>query len=201
MKTDIDPPSDSVPQTLETPMKGHSTRPHSNPYLIGAGLGVLSWAAFALVNQPLGVSTSLSAASGACLAPFIGWEQLTQITYWAKTAPSWDYGMLFLVGTALGAFFSALLSGRWKLERVPTLWAERFGTSAAKRMLFAFLGGIVIMFGARMAGGCTSGHGISGSLQFALSSWIFFITMFIAGVVTAGVMFRKSRNTGTGGAI
>lgn len=173
----------------------------SNPYLIGVGLGVLSWAAFAVVNQPLGVSTSLSAASGACLAPFIGWEDLTKISYWAKTTPKWDYGMLFLVGTALGAFLSALSSRQLKIERVPSVWAERFGNTTMKRMLFAFLGGVVIMFGARMAGGCTSGHGISGSLQFAVSSWIFFITMFIAGVVTAGVMFRKTPSgTAAGGA-
>ena len=58
-------------------------------------------------------------------------------------------------------------------------------------MFAAFVGGAIIMYGARMAGGCTSGHGISGSLQLAVSSWVFFLTMFAAGVVTALILFRK----------
>jgi uncharacterized membrane protein YedE/YeeE len=41
-----------------------------------------------------------------------------------------------------------------------------------------------------MAGGCTSGHGISGSLQLALSSWTFLVTMFVAGTITALLLFR-----------
>jgi uncharacterized membrane protein YedE/YeeE len=46
-----------------------------------------------------------------------------------------------------------------------------------------------------MAGGCTSGHGISGSLQLALSSWLFFLTMFAFGLATAFVLFRKSKGS------
>jgi hypothetical protein len=65
--------------------------------------------------------------------------------------------------------------------------------SRGKRSVAALLGGIVIMYGARMAGGCTSGHGISGTLQLALSSWVFFLVMFAAGVATALVMFRKPK--------
>jgi len=42
-----------------------------------------------------------------------------------------------------------------------------------------------------MAGGCTSGHGISGSLQLALSSWVFFLVMFGFGVLGALFLFRK----------
>jgi len=47
------------------------------------------------------------------------------------------------------------------------------------------------MFGARMAGGCNSGHGISGSLQLAVSSWVFFLTMFVFVTATALLLFRK----------
>jgi len=75
------------------------------------------------------------------------------------------------------------------LETAPSTWAGRFGGSPAKRLLAAFLGGSIIMFGARMAGGCTSGHGISGCLQLALSSWVFFLTLFAFGVLTAFLLF------------
>ena len=81
---------------------------------------------------------------------------------------------------------------RW--EKVPATWSQQFGSSSAKRLIAAFLGGVIIMYGARMAGGCTSGHGISGSLQLALSSWTFFLTMFAAGIVTALVLFHKRAN-------
>jgi len=61
----------------------------------------------------------------------------------------------------------------------------------AKRFVAAFLGGIVIMYGARLAGGCTSGHGISGGLQLAVSSWLFLAVMFGTGLGISALMFRK----------
>jgi uncharacterized protein len=164
---------------------------HWNPYIVGGGLGVLSWIVFAVVNQPLGVSTSLSAASGACAALFVGWEEVSKYAYWTKHVPKWDYGTLFLVGTMLGAFLSALVSGTFHIEKVPQVWAKKFGQSTIARGIAAFAGGIIVMYGARMAGGCTSGHGISGALQLALSSWIFLVVVFITGIATASFLFRK----------
>ena len=93
--------------------------------------------------------------------------------YWAPMPFSWDYGVLFLVGLMAGALVSALLAGTFRVEAVPDFWRARFGGSVVKRFAAAFLGGAVLMFGARMAGGCTSGHGLSGTMQLALSSWIF----------------------------
>jgi uncharacterized protein len=104
-------------------------------------------------------------------------------------------GMLFLVGTFLGSALSVLASRTFRWEKVPATWSQRFGNSTPKRLLAAFLGGVIIMFGARMAGGCTSGHGISGSLQLALSSWTFFLTMFVFGILTALVLFRRRAST------
>lgn len=162
-----------------------------NPYLVGLGLGVLSWFAFGLVNQPLGISTALSSASSVCALPILGSEGVANNVYWAKNPFQWDGGMLFLVATFLGSLLSVLASGTFRLEKVPVTWSQQFGGSTAKRLIAAFLGGVIIMFGARMAGGCTSGHGISGSLQLALSSWTFFLTMFASGILTALILFRQ----------
>jgi uncharacterized membrane protein YedE/YeeE len=60
-----------------------------------------------------------------------------------------------------------------------------------KRYIGAFLGGALMMFGARMAGGCTSGHGITGTLQLALSSWIFVFVLFATGIATAWFIFGR----------
>ena len=163
-----------------------------NPYLVGVGIGILSWFAFGLVNQPLGISTALSSASSVCALPIMGSEGVAQNAYWIKNPLKWDGGMLFLVGTFLGSLISVLVSRTFRLEKVPATWSQQFGGSKVKRFVAAFLGGVIIMFGARMAGGCTSGHGISGSLQLALSSWTFFLTMFTSGILTALILFRKS---------
>ncbi len=170
------------------------SRSRWNPYVVGVAIGILSWVVFAVVNKPLGMSTSISAASGACAMPLVGEQSVLSNAYWAKTSPKWDYGMLFLVGTLGGALVSSLISRSFKFETIPSVWEKRFGPSRAKRMLWAFLGGVLILFGARMADGCTSGHGISGTLQLALSSWTFFLTMFASGVVTAFLMFRTGKS-------
>ncbi len=169
-------------------------KPHLwNPYLVGALIGALSILTFSLADKPIGMSTAIAQAAGACAMPFIGSEGVTTNTYWAKKAvPAWDYGNLFFIGTFLGALFSALVSGSFQLGSVPAVWRDRFGPSVPKRMIVAFIGGIVIIYGARLADGCTSGHGISGSLQLAVSSWTFFIVMFISGIATAFTLFGRS---------
>lgn len=164
-----------------------------NPYLVGALIGVLSILTFTLADKPIGISTGIAQASGACALPVLGADGVAANTYWAKKAvPAWDYGSLFVLGSFFGALVSALVSGSFKLQSVPSLWRERFGPSVGKRFLAAFIGGVVIIFGARLADGCTSGHGISGSLQLAVSSWTFFIAMFISGIVTAFILFPST---------
>jgi uncharacterized membrane protein YedE/YeeE len=162
------------------------------PYLIGAGIGLLSVAAFGLVNTPLGVTTSLAQVSGGLASPIIGPDAVASNAYWAKNALRLDYGTLFLIGMLPGAFLSAMLGGSFRLEAVPDVWRERFGGSVAKRFVWAFVGGIFAMYGARLANGCTSGHGISGGLQLALSSWTFLAAMFPAGIATAWLVYRRT---------
>ena len=164
----------------------------SRSYFIGAGIGILSWVVFYVVNAPIGITTALSEASGAVAIPILGAETVASNPYWAKTIPAWDYGTLFLLGTFLGALISSLQNKTFGLEKVPSVWAKHFGSSPAKRYIAAFIGGVFAMYGARLAGGCTSGHGISGSLQLAVSSWTFFVVMFMSGVLTAKILFRSN---------
>ena len=179
----------------ETQSAGAGGRPKGrwNPYAVGAGLGVLSWLAFAIVNSPLGISTPISSAASLCATPVMGGDAVAHNAYWTKFPFKWDYHMLFLLGTFLGSLLSVLVSRTFRWETVPGAWSERFGRSGIKRLAVAFLGGAIIMYGARMAGGCTSGHGISGCLQLALSSWIFFLTLFGFGLLTALLLFRGQK--------
>ena len=167
-----------------------------NPYAVGAGIGLLCWAVFYFVDKPLGVTTALTGLAGACASPFVGGDAIAANAYFKQHVFKWDYGMLFLGGIALGGLLSALLARTWRVETVPEVWRERFGSSTARSLGAAFLGGLLIMFGARLADGCTSGNGISGSLQLAVGGWIFFITLFASGIVTCLVLFGRGRKEG-----
>lgn len=166
-----------------------------SPYLVGAGIGILSWLVFLIVNKPLGMSTEVSKFSGWVVALFAGNETMMNNPYWQGKTPGFGYSTVFLIFTAIGAFVSSILSRDFGFHRVPSVWADHHGPGVAKRMVTAFAGGAILLFGARMAGGCTSGHGISGTLQLSLSSWIFFPVMFASGIITARLLFRKRAST------
>ena len=159
------------------------------PYLAGAGVGVLSWIVFAVVAQPIGVTTAMSQVAGGLASPILGADTVAKNSYWARNVPAIDYGTLFLVGIFLGALASSLQNKTFHLESVPNVWRERFGGSIVGRFTAAFVGGVIAMYGARMAGGCTSGNGISGGLQLAVSGWTFLAVMFATGIPTAAFMF------------
>ncbi|MEE9403457.1 MAG: YeeE/YedE thiosulfate transporter family protein [Algisphaera sp.] len=165
-----------------------------NPYLVGIGLGILSWIVFGVMHKALGTSTTIAVAPGAATAAFAP-DYVQNQAYWAKYLnPAkgkvfFNWQFFLVLALPVGAWISTLLSGDHFKETVPALWKQRFGPSLIKRSIGAFLGGFLLLFGARMAGGCTSGHGISGSMQLAISSWSFFIAMFASGVVTAFILF------------
>ena len=164
-----------------------------SPYIVGVGIGVLSWAVFVIVAKPLGMTTAMSQIAGGVAAPVIGAEAVAQNAYWKTKAMTLDYGTLFLIGTFLGALVSSLVSKTFRIETVPSVWRERFGGSVTKRMIAAFIGGALAMYGARMAGGCTSGNGISQGLQLAVVGWTFLAVMFASGLATAFVLYRPAR--------
>jgi hypothetical protein len=163
------------------------------PYLVGIGIGILSWIVFVVVANPIGVTTAMSQVAGGIAASIVGSETVAANTYWRRHPFRLDYGTLFLVGTFFGAMASAVASRSWRIETVPRVWAERFGPSVAKRYIAAFAGGVIAMYGARLANGCTSGNGISQGLQLALVGWVFLAVMFATGVLTALLLFRPSR--------
>jgi hypothetical protein len=175
------------------PSSSWLSQPRWNPYAVGTAIGVICWVAFAAVDKPLGVTTALSGVAGACAVPFVGAEAIRQNAYFQKHVFAWDYGTLFLVGIAAGGLLSAALARSWRAETVPAVWREHFGPSVAKRLAAAFAGGVLVMFGARLADGCTSGNGISGSLQLAVSGWTFFLVLFAFGILTSLVLFRAAK--------
>lgn len=179
--------------TCETGGGNPLTKASWNPYIVGAGIGILSWLAFYLVDKPLGMSTEVSKFSGWFASLLIGMDGVADNAYWAKKMPKFGYSTIFLIFTAVGAFLSAITSKSFRIEKVPEVWSERFGDSVVKRYIMAFIGGAILLFGARLAGGCTSGHAISGSLQLAVSGWLFFAVMMVSGLITARLVFPPNK--------
>lgn len=166
-----------------------------SPYVVGTAIGMLSWFTFWSADQPLGITTPFehtAALAGKAVIPEV--EQSHEY-YQAKQEegkpPKIGWEWMLVVGVLIGAILSSSLSGDRTGLKVPELWRRRFGESVGKRFSVAFVGGLIMMFGARLAQGCTSGHGISGTLQLAVSSWVFAVVFFVVGIATAFLLFGR----------
>ena len=158
-----------------------------SPYVVGVAIGVLSWLTFLLSDRTIGCSTAFARFSGMIERVFRG-ERVRDRPYFQKVTPSVGWDTMLIVGILIGSFLSAQLSGDFRLQWVPSLWADTFGSVAWVRVGVALIGGALLGLGSRWAGGCTSGHGISGTLQLTISSWIASITFFVTGIVTAQLL-------------
>ena len=169
----------------------------------GVLLGLVFFAAVLLV-KPIGVSTQFvifdgmlwSAVDGGAVAPADGgWTSSN--AYLAKyanhVANPLNYGFVFVIAMMIGAFASARLRGGVEgAERaMPAIWRANFGDSLALRYGAAFVSGFLVLYGARLAGGCTSGHMMSGMMQTAVSGYIFAAGAFAVAIPVAVLLFRK----------
>ena len=116
-------------------------------------------------------------------------------SYYQEHSPKIGWEWMLVVGVLLGSFISSFISGDREPITVPPLWKSRFGSSVPLRLAIALLSAGLMMFGARLAQGCTSGHGISGNLQLSVSSWLFSLIFFSAAILTALFVYgRRARN-------
>ena len=163
----------------------------------GIALGLLLTLATFLV-QPLGVSTQFvvtDAAVGHRVAP----EATANNTYLTKYGEKENWGVGYGWMLVFGMFAGGLVTSRLLRSKqpeadkgsMPKMWESVFGGSRSKRFAAAFGGGVLLLFGARLAGGCTSGHMISGISQMALSSFIFGIFTFGTAIAVAHLLYRQ----------
>lgn len=113
--------------------------------------------------------------------------------YAKSVAEPLNYSFVFVLAMIGGAALSAFLRGGVSVDEreMPEVWRERFGSSLTKRYVWSFLAGFLVLFGARLAGGCTSGHMMSGMMQTALSGYIFTAGAFLAAFPIALAMYKK----------
>lgn len=152
---------------------------------LGVLFGLLSAAAIALYG-PIGVSGTYPRFIGAVL------RRVTPAyaganPYLVKMGSLITTETMLVVGLLIGGLLAALATRR--AGRAPAIEPINAGeTTPARRYADAFLGGVLIIFGARLAGGCTSGHIISGITQLSLSGFLFAAGVFGAGMITARLL-------------
>lgn len=173
----------------------------------GLLLGLVFFLAVLLV-KPIGVSTQFVILDGV-IADAVSPALVTQTTegftstndYLAKSGGKYakavsnplNYGFVFVLAMALGGFLSVRARGGLEQaeKTIPALWRANFGDNPAKRYAAAFAGGFIVLYGARLAGGCTSGHMMSGMMQTSLSGYIFALGAFGAAIPVSLMMFKK----------
>jgi uncharacterized membrane protein YedE/YeeE len=163
--------------------------PAWSPYLTGAGIGVLSWLTFYFSDKPIGASSFYAQLAG-FLGKLIAPRHTASLVYFKDNPPRMGWEAVFVISIIVGGALAAVTGGEFANEWLPPMWTERFGDSMTLRAAVAFAGGLIMAFGARLAGGCTSGHGISGTLQLNLASWIAVIFFFIGGIAVAMLLFK-----------
>ncbi len=160
-----------------------------SPYVAGVVLGLVLLAAYVVAGRGLGASGAFKRTVAAVehqVAPsHVEKNHFVGKYFQGEGGPLRNWLVFEVVGILVGGLLSGALAGRlkWKIERGPRI-------SDRKRLLFAFLGGGLMGFGASLARGCTSGQALSGGATLAVGSWIFMMMVF-AGAYMFAYFLRK----------
>jgi hypothetical protein len=168
-------------------------QPYWNPYVSGIGIGFALLAAFVIMGRGLGASgafTSLVAVGIEQIAP----NHASSSRFYAEylgdglANPLKDWLVFEVLGIVIGAFVSGLLAGRIRatVEKGPNI-------SVRGRMFFAFVGGMTMGFGSKLARGCTSGQGLTGGALMSVGSWAFMLAVFASANGVAYFVRRQWR--------
>lgn len=123
-----------------------------SPYIAGGLVGVLLCLSVLITGKYLGASTTFVRSAGLIEKIFVS-ERVSRMDYFVKTKVRIDWQWMFVVGVFFGSLLASKISGDYRATAVPPMWETRFGLNRVNRWAVAFIGGSIVMFGARMAGG------------------------------------------------
>jgi uncharacterized protein len=132
-------------------MKGIDDKGWS-PYLAGALAGIVMILSVWIAGKYFGASTTFVRSAGMIEKMFSA-ERVVKMDYFIKEVPKIEWQWMFVFGIFMGALISSTTSRSFKWKAVPDMWEDRFGPAKMKRAVVAFIGGMVAMFGARLADG------------------------------------------------
>jgi uncharacterized membrane protein YedE/YeeE len=109
--------------------------------------------------------------------------------YAKNVANPLNYSFIFVLAMIVGGFISAKFS-KDKTNQSCDI-CDKANQSKTKRYVFVFLGGVLVLFGARLAGGCSSGHMMSGMIQTSISGYLFALFTFMSAIPLAMYIYNK----------
>ena len=186
----------------------------SNTWIKGAIILGLSFFLAVFLVKPIGVSTEFSVFSGIIQSSIdkniitvdnsreSGYKS-TNVYYdkndgeiAKKIKEPINYGNIFVLSIPVGSFIGYLLLRNKRIKRKEDEQNEncKLGRNNPfiNTYLIPFVGGFILLFGARMADGCTSGHMMSGMMQGSISGYVFAAAVFAVGIPTA-IIVKKIR--------
>lgn len=171
-------------QVAEQSATSSRAKPYTNPYVAAFWLGIVLFLAFFLTGNGLGASGGLNRLL-VVVEDAVAPGHVDRVPYLIDMAggdknPLDSWVVFVTIGTVLGGFFSGWQHGRVKAEVV-----RGPNTSVRKRLFFAFVGGALMGYGARLARGCTSGQALSGGAVLSVGSWAFMLAVFAGGYAVA----------------
>lgn len=123
-----------------------------SPYLAGALSGLVSILSVWAAGKYLGASTTFVKTTG-MIERFFDATRVEKMAYFVKELPAIDWQWMFVVGIFFGSLIASKTDGSFRWTALPDMWERRFGKSRLLRGVAAFSGGVVAMFGARLADG------------------------------------------------
>jgi hypothetical protein len=123
-----------------------------SPYLAGALAGIVMILSVWIAGKYFGASTTFVRSAGMIEKVFSA-ERVEKMDYFIKEVPKIEWQWMFVFGIFVGSLISSTTSRSFKWKAVPDMWESRFGQNKLKRGVVAFIGGMVAMFGARLADG------------------------------------------------
>lgn len=151
-------------------------------WIAGIGIAGVTLALLFLASRRLGVSTGFEDICSLVIdAPYFRRPSVISGRAWR---------LPFLGGLVIGGFLSAVLGGGWEPTWALGIFDSAIGLSPAGKLGWMFAGGLLIGFGTRLAGGCTSGHGIFGMANLERPSIISTITFMLAAFVTTRIVYN-----------
>ena len=123
-----------------------------SPYLAGALAGIVMILSVWIAGKYFGASTTFVRSAG-MIEKIFSAERVEKMDYFIKEVPKIEWQWMFVFGIFIGSLISSTASRNFNWKAVPDMWEDRFGPGKMKRAVVAFIGGMVAMFGARLADG------------------------------------------------
>ena len=161
-----------------------------NPYVAGTMLGIVLLLAMFLSGRGLGASGGLKYCVGSIVGA-VDRPHAEESVYYGKyfeegKKPIKSWLTIEVLGIIVGGFLSGAISKRLKfrIEKSPSI-------SNTRRLILAFLGGVLFVYGAQLARGCTSGAALSGMAVLSVAGFVTMIAIFGSAYIFAW-FFRKN---------